>query len=295
MELCSLAHGRCPALVLLAAACLLGSASAAHAAVAGRRAPGAGQVQLRASPTAPPAAANATEAAADAEQRNAIVAAFRSVADVSSPEENHQQGKEEEESGPVTMQVPEKELQEFIDQLSTRCKSQFSDILGGKSELHTFGDGGVRSKETCTDLKGSLCSMNAQVTQKQESSGRKLKQVTEVTGKSCLPRDCMAENDLKVLAKFMKLKARDSMGTMHNLDIDINLQVDCSASGGKSADALGKIGDTAPAEGRQPNENTVENNVVRPSSMRSAASTRGPLCATAAATFAAVVSAITRA
>jgi len=280
MERSSLVQGRRGVLALLLAACLLGSASA-HTNGAGHRATAAVQAQLRASPTAPQAAANSTEAAADAKQRHAVVAAFRALAAVG--EEQQQRGNEEEKSGgPVTMQVPEEELKEFVEQLSSRCKSQFSDILGGKSDLHTFGEGGARSKESCTEMKGSLCFMNAQVTQRQEVSGRKLKSVTEVSGKSCLPQDCMAENDLKVLAGFMKLKARDSMGGPHDLAIDIDLHVDCSANGGSSAGALSKVSERVPAEAKQPNENTIENSIFRPVPMHSAASARSALGAAVA-------------
>jgi len=205
------------------------------------------------------------------------VAAFGAVADVRSPEEQQQQQGKEEAKGPLTMQVPENELKEFTGQLSARCKAQFTTILDGKSAIHTFGDSGVQSKDSCTQLKGSLCSMKAEVTQQQEAQGRKLKSMTQVTGKSCLPEDCMEQNDLKVMATFMKVKARDALGAS-SVDTDINLHVDCVASGGSSLGATaGEAKERAPAEAKSPQENTVDNTVkessssARPGPSRSAA------------------------
>jgi len=225
MGLCSFAHGqRAASLLLLAVGCPFGPASAhAFSSSATGRAPVAGQAQLRASAALP--------ADAEAEERRTIEAAFGAVADVSSADKQQNDVRTKDKSSePLSMQVSEAELQKFTSALSSSCKSQFSDIMAGKSKLHTFSSGGATasSSETCTKMKGTLCTMSAQVTQKAQNSGRKMKSTTSVSGRSCLPEDCMADNDMKVLTNFMKVKALESMAS--TADVDIDMHVDCAAS-----------------------------------------------------------------
>jgi len=206
----------------------------------------AGQAQLRASAALP--------IDAEAEKRQTIEAAFGAVADMSTAEEQQSKVSQKSKSaGPLTMQVPEKELQQFVSALSSSCKAQFSDILAGKSELHTFSGASAGSGETCTKMKGTLCTMNAQVTQKSVQSGRDMKSTTEVSGKSCLPEECMTEGDLKVLANFMKAKAKESMALGVTADVHIDLTVACglsakSDSSGSSKEAAAFASDESSSE-----------------------------------------------
>lgn len=240
MAQCSLARGTRAAL----AGCLLGAASAYAAGGA------PAQTHLR--------AVGAVDGAADEEWRRDVLAAFGEVADVRAQEGGV--GQDKKAARPMKMQVPEHELKNLVSKLSTTCNSQFSDILAGKSELHTFGDAAGHTKETCVQMKGSFCKMNAQVTQKVQGGGRKMKSVTQVSGNSCLPQDCMAEGDLKVLTNFMKVKARDSMKT--NADVDIDLQMDCGSNATeaqKETPAASKqlVKTETPAAPKQPVEKTV--------------------------------------
>jgi len=146
---------------------------------------------------------------------------------------HEQEGDSADGAVPVHMQVPKEELEDFVSKLSKPCRVQFTEILRGQSSLHTFGDSGARSKDKCTALDGNLCTLHAHVSKKQAQSGRDLTSSTEVTGESCLPSKCMAESDLTVLADFMKSKARENIRGP-NLDVDITLHVDCTASGGST-------------------------------------------------------------
>lgn len=169
--------------------------------------------------------------APDAAQKRAIVAAFSGVVNIRL-QEKQQEGEEEGGESPNVMQIPEGELKDLTSQLSKDCKAQFTSILEGESELHTFGDTGVYDKQTCGSLKGSYCFVKAQV-----ARDRKLKSVTQVSGNSCLPQDCTEPNDLKVMATFMKAKARESLGANAQLDTNIDLNVDCMTSGGEKVAA----------------------------------------------------------
>lgn len=158
-------------------------------------------------------------------------------------EESPQKQKQAETAqGPVTMQVPEKELKSFVSELSPRCETQFAEILHGKSQLHTFGSANANSEASCTKLNGGICAMDAHVTQAKAASGRSMTSSTQVTGNSCLPRDCMAEKDLQVFAKFMRGKAQD---TLPGTDANIELRVDCTKSGGSSTAVGAKPAATA--------------------------------------------------
>jgi len=218
--------------------CVVGS-SPAHAV--GWAAPGAvpsGQAQLRA------------VAGDDAGRRRDIEAAFGEVTAVQHDEKDNQPQKG------VQMQVPEEELKQFVGDLSEDCRAQFSDIFAGKSELHTFGDAGGRSNETCNEMQGNLCKMSAQVTRLAKANGREMKSVTEVTGNSCLPNKCMTDGDLKVLASFMKVKAKDSMGS--RMDVDIDLNVDCAAAtkSSSSSSSSSKTSDETKAKIKESSSNS---------------------------------------
>lgn len=222
---------------LLAAALLV----PARAAVGGRHSfSDKPQAQLRPSAAAQLAAApQAPEVQGDALLRHRFASGlgiFHVPGEIAAGEEDKKSAKEDkdkEESGqPVQMQVPEGELKNLSAKLTPECQTQFTDILHGKSLLHTFGDSGVQSEGECKKMNGSLCSMNAHLTQTRDTQGRQMKSTTHVSGDSCLPEQCMASNDLKVLADFMKLKAQDMLV---GADVAINLRVDCSKSGGSIA------------------------------------------------------------
>jgi len=134
----------------------------------------------------------------------------------------------------LKIQVPEKELQALIDKLSTGCEQQFSDILHGRGPaFHNFGHPGTDSSSAgCAQLNGTLCAMEAQVSRQQDSQGRSMSSSTEVEGNGCLPRHCMADSDLQVLAAFMQSKAKSAIPAP---GVEVALKVDCSAAGGSNA------------------------------------------------------------
>mmetsp|Transcript_40490 Transcript_40490/g.116387 ORF Transcript_40490/g.116387 Transcript_40490/m.116387 type:complete len:267 (-) Transcript_40490:90-890(-) len=172
---------------------------------------------------------------------------------------------------PVTMQVPEGELKNLTAKLSAKCEVQFNQMLHGKSMLHTFGDSGSTSEGDCTKLSGSLCQIDTHMEQAADHKGRSMKSTTHVAGKSCLPGDCMAQTDLQVLAAFMRSKAQQ---TLAGADVDINLRVDCSKSGGSVA----SLGPTGSAGALIPGHSAAP---------RGASGTRGVVAVAAAAGLAA--------
>merc|ERR1711879_1063206 len=59
--------------------------------------------------------------------------------------------------------------------------------------------------------------------------GRKMESNSNMEGHSCLPKECMTESDLKQLAAFMQLRAKDSMP---GETVQVSLAVDCTQNGG---------------------------------------------------------------
>lgn len=182
--------------------------------------------------------------------------------------------------GPVTMQVPEKELKAFVSELSPKCGTQFADILHGKSQLHTFGGGGADAEANCAKLHGGVCAIDTHVTQARDANGRSMTSSTQVTGNSCLPRDCMAENDLQVFAKFMQGKAQD---TLPGTGANIELHVDCTKSGGssiavgvKQAEIETHIGRVLPGSGVTPSARATPSTPAAPEARRSSSITAAP-------------------
>jgi len=156
----------------------------------------------------------------------------------SSPKEagnNSTKGGQDGKAGrPVAMQLSEEELKGLSAKLTPGCEARFSALLEGKGPpLHTFGIHDS-SEASCQSLNGSLCETQAHVQQGtiEMQDGRKMSSAVDVTGKGCLPRECMAATDLQVLASFMQGKAKE---TIPGMDAHVALHVDCSKSGGRVA------------------------------------------------------------
>eukprot|EP00405_Crypthecodinium_cohnii_P028550 CAMPEP_0206507854 /NCGR_PEP_ID=MMETSP0324_2-20121206/57850_1 /ASSEMBLY_ACC=CAM_ASM_000836 /TAXON_ID=2866 /ORGANISM="Crypthecodinium cohnii, Strain Seligo" /LENGTH=284 /DNA_ID=CAMNT_0053998337 /DNA_START=39 /DNA_END=898 /DNA_ORIENTATION=- len=113
----------------------------------------------------------------------------------------------------VVVQVPETELKNFTKMMSKRCETQ---LLDGRSALHTFGEGAEQNESSCSDLNGTLCTVAADINSVEEQQGRKMSSSTKVHGASCLPVDCMEPADLKALVDFMQEKAQGAFGSLAN-------------------------------------------------------------------------------
>jgi len=139
---------------------------------------------------------------------------------------------------PVSTQVSQKEMDEFVSSLSPACGKQFNAIMGGAAPaIHTFGDAGSNSTAGgCSKLEGSICHTEASIeSEKSGPANRQIRSSQHVTGNGCLPRECTAQKDLTSLAGFMHTKAKESVpGT----GVHVKLSVDCSESGG----AVAKVG-----------------------------------------------------
>jgi len=162
---------------------------------------------------------------------NATVAAAAQVVKI--PEES----KEKQMPRKVSMQIPDEEINSFLGKLSQGCETQYTAMFHGQgSGLDTFGAPGVESTaESCQSLNGSLCANMAHIAQEsRNSSGRSMNTKVQVKGNGCLPKACISEKDLSVLAAFMHSKAKSS-GTISGEGVDLDLHVDCTASGGSVA------------------------------------------------------------
>lgn len=168
-------------------------------------------------------------------------------------------GKEAQRPAPINMQVPEKELKALLAELSGPCRKQLDAMINGRSPgMHTYGHTNPTngSVTTCVDLEGTLCSMDAQVSQEKDQNGRKMSSTTSVSGKGCLPHSCDAGKDLKVLATFVHLKAKDALP---GPDVGVTLRVDCTTAGGSAVE----IGQAAGASSGRQNVRIQQDKPVR--------------------------------
>jgi len=132
---------------------------------------------------------------------------------------------------PVAVQVDEQVVKQLHKDLSPTCSARFSAMMKGEGpQMHKFNEHG-ESTGQCDKLEGKLCNQEVAVTEAYTApkDGRKLEQRLEVTGNSCLPKECMSESDLKTLASFMHAQTKEMMPGQ---DTFIELNVDCSKSGG---------------------------------------------------------------
>merc|ERR1719262_1316892 len=150
---------------------------------------------------------------------------------------------------PVAVQVDESVLKQLHKDLSPSCSKRFTAMLKGEGpQMHEFAEHG-ESTGQCDKLEGKLCDQEVAITESQVApkDGRKLEQRLEVTGNSCLPKECMSENDLKTLASFMHKQTKELMpGDATNIE----LNVDCSKSGGGVV-MVGQAGSAQPQKPAQ--------------------------------------------
>lgn len=143
---------------------------------------------------------------------------------------------------PVAARLSKGELERFLKKLSDACEGQFKQMLKGDGkvqELHRFGTKDHNtSKKSCAALDGALCATHARVQQRAQSDieGRRLLSKSDVVGESCLPRSCIQEHDLHLVAAMMQQKAVESLGATiaGQQPAEVLLDVDCSKSGGSS-------------------------------------------------------------
>jgi len=156
-------------------------------------------------------------------------------------------GDEAKKKQPVSVQVPQEQVQQFTDSLSDKCSKRFTQMLNGEGpQMHTFGSADVKATEaSCTELHGAICTTTAHVVQAKQggTGGRKIEQTIDVTGDGCLPRECMDEKDLGLLSNFMHLRAKD---TAVGAGMKMSLHVDCTKSGG----GMVTVGDAVSAPSR---------------------------------------------
>lgn len=143
---------------------------------------------------------------------------------------------------PVAIQVEEKVLEQLHKDLSPTCSKRFAAMMKGEGpQMHQFNEHG-ESTGQCDALEGKICNQEVAITEAMVApkDGRKLEQRLEVTGNSCLPKECMSDSDLNTLATFMHKQTKEMMP---GADTAIELNVDCSKSGG-GAVLVGKAGAT---------------------------------------------------
>eukprot|EP00927_Polykrikos_kofoidii_P051662 TRINITY_DN4544_c0_g1_i2.p1 TRINITY_DN4544_c0_g1~~TRINITY_DN4544_c0_g1_i2.p1 ORF type:complete len:218 (+),score=35.73 TRINITY_DN4544_c0_g1_i2:60-656(+) len=134
--------------------------------------------------------------------------------------------------GPIKMQVEDADMKRLSARLSNECDSQFAAMIRGEeSQLHEFGDNRFRASEVgCDTFNGTLCYTTAHILEAQTlPGGRTGRTTTAVDGKSCLPKHCTSESDLRELAEFLRRQGR---GAIASADVEIQLSVNCSGSGG---------------------------------------------------------------
>jgi hypothetical protein len=132
---------------------------------------------------------------------------------------------------PVAVQVEEKSVEELHKELSPGCSKRYAAMMKGEGpQMHEFQEHG-ESKGQCDSLEGKVCAQEVAITEAYTApkDGRKLEQRLEVTGNSCLPKECMSQSDLNTLATFMHKQTKE---VLPGQDLLIELNVDCSKSGG---------------------------------------------------------------
>jgi len=135
---------------------------------------------------------------------------------------------------PVAIQVEEHVLEELHKDLTPDCSKRFHAMMKGEGpQMHQFNQHGEDNSGQCEKLQGKVCAQEVAITESYTApkDGRKLSQRLEVQGNSCLPKECMAESDIKTLASFMHKQTKD---LMPGQDLFVELNVDCSKSGGGS-------------------------------------------------------------
>jgi len=153
---------------------------------------------------------------------------------------------------PVAVQVDEGVLKQLHKDLSPTCSKRFGAMLKGEGpQMHQFNEHG-ESTGQCDKLEGKVCDQQVAITESYVApkDGRKLEQRLEVTGNSCLPKECMSESDLKTLASFMHKQTKEMMPGM---DTFIELNVDCSKSGGGTV----MVGQSGPAPKAEPKQKSA--------------------------------------
>lgn len=147
---------------------------------------------------------------------------------------------------PIKAQMSKTDLEEFLGKLSQTCRVQFEKMLEGKGDakdLHRFGTSTKHMDvDGCKKVGGAICKNHAQVKQEQTvPDGRRLMMDSDVDGDSCLPRSCIQDPDLKMLASFVQQHAVQSLGaaSQGQKAPEVRLDVDCSQSGGSSYSATG--------------------------------------------------------
>lgn len=132
----------------------------------------------------------------------------------------------------IQVQVSKKDLKRLSKELTTECSERFSDqMIGEGPEMSDFKGHEDRRKEIpeCKKLNGSLCATQAKMKETKEESGREHFKEVKVEGRSCLPKECVDEDDLTSLAHFMRDRAQELLGSY---TVAVELEVDCSHVGG---------------------------------------------------------------
>jgi hypothetical protein len=135
---------------------------------------------------------------------------------------------------PVNVQIDESVLKQLQKELSPKCGERYSAMLVGQGpQMHTFnrhGTGAATLDQCENQLEGKMCHTDAQITEGQNApDGRKLSQVMQVEGNSCLPKECIQQSDLQALASFMRDRTKEMMP---GEGVKVQLNVNCAKSGG---------------------------------------------------------------
>eukprot|EP00930_Biecheleria_cincta_P038292 TRINITY_DN26310_c0_g1_i1.p1 TRINITY_DN26310_c0_g1~~TRINITY_DN26310_c0_g1_i1.p1 ORF type:complete len:283 (+),score=71.02 TRINITY_DN26310_c0_g1_i1:82-930(+) len=161
-------------------------------------------------------------------------------------QQNSQARRKSDAAMPVSAQMSKNELNNFLNHLSRSCRVQFENMLEGKGDaknLHRFGTSEKHMDEDgCKRIGGAICSNHAQVkTTFDAPDGRRLTSKSDVDGDSCLPKSCIKDPDLKMLASFVQHHAVESLGASSQGQEapEVLLDVDCTQSGGSSYSASG--------------------------------------------------------
>lgn len=146
---------------------------------------------------------------------------------------------------PVAVQIDESVLKKLQKQLSPKCGERYSAMLVGEGpKMHNFnrhGDDAATLTQCEKDLQGKVCHTDAKITEAQNApDGRKLSQVMQVEGSSCLPKECTDQSDLEALASFMHGQTKEMMP---GDGVVVELNVNCAKSGGGNV-LVGKNGPT---------------------------------------------------
>eukprot|EP00933_Yihiella_yeosuensis_P073344 TRINITY_DN819_c0_g2_i1.p1 TRINITY_DN819_c0_g2~~TRINITY_DN819_c0_g2_i1.p1 ORF type:complete len:285 (-),score=79.62 TRINITY_DN819_c0_g2_i1:189-1043(-) len=145
--------------------------------------------------------------------------------------------------GGMRVPVLDDQVKLFLKELSPECKKQYTFLVTGAPEdfddmgtgsgygqVKSFGMKNAEDAASCRTASGVQCEEEASMSARQNTKGIAMKHKKTLSGKTCIPKNCLKESDLKALSSFLQTQVVQFM----NLG-SMTLKFDCSKVGGDVA------------------------------------------------------------